>query len=222
MRRLVPLAAATAVLLITAGPTLACGGLIGPNGAVNLLRTTTFAGYHDGIEHYVTSFAFAGGEGEFGSLVPLPDVPTSVERGGDWTLQRLVAGDEPAARVPGPGCRGRRLGTGRGPARGPDRRPRHHRPARRRARGRRLGHRARLPAPAGRARGPGLLRQPLPDLPGRGLRCRCGRRPRAGGWRRDPGPPDHPDRRPVGSAPHPGPRQVRGRDRGSGRVPADR
>jgi hypothetical protein len=95
MRRLVPLAAATAVLLLTAGPTLACGGLIGPNGAVNLLRTTTFAGYHDGVEHYVTAFAFAGGEGEFGSLVPLPDVPTSVEKGGDWTLQRLVLETEP-------------------------------------------------------------------------------------------------------------------------------
>ena len=95
MRRLVPLAAAMAVLLLTAGPTLACGGLIGPNGAVNLLRTTTFAGYHDGVEHYVTAFAFAGGEGEFGSLVPLPDVPTSIERGGDWTLQRLVLETEP-------------------------------------------------------------------------------------------------------------------------------
>jgi hypothetical protein len=95
MRRLVSLAAATAALLLTAGPTLACGGLIGPNGAVNLLRTTTFAGYHDGVEHYVTAFAFAGGEGEFGSLVPLPDVPTSVERGGDWTLQRLVLETEP-------------------------------------------------------------------------------------------------------------------------------
>jgi hypothetical protein len=95
MRRLVSLAAALAALLLTAAPTLACGGLIGPNGAVNLLRTTTFAGYHDGVEHYVTAFAFAGGEGEFGSLVPLPDVPTSVERGGDWTLQRLVLETEP-------------------------------------------------------------------------------------------------------------------------------
>ena len=94
-RRLVSLAAATAALFLTAGPALACGGLIGPNGAVNLLRTTTFAGYHDGVEHYVTAFAFAGGEGEFGSLVPLPDIPTSIERGGDWTLQRLALETEP-------------------------------------------------------------------------------------------------------------------------------
>src|SRR5688572_1799651 len=89
------LAAAMAALLITAVPTLACGGLIGPNGAVNLLRTTTFAGYHDGVEHYVTAFEFAGGGGQFGSITPLPGIPTSVERGGDWTLQRLVLETDP-------------------------------------------------------------------------------------------------------------------------------
>src|SRR5687768_14147250 len=91
MRRLgIILPAALLGLLLTAGPALACGGLIGPNGAVNLLRTTTFAGYHDGVEHYVTSFQFAGGSGQFGSLIPLPGVPTTVEKGGDWTLQRLI------------------------------------------------------------------------------------------------------------------------------------
>ena len=79
-----------AALIATSGPAAACAGLIGPNGAVNLLRTTTFAGYHDGIEHYVTSFKFQGGSGQFGSLVPLPAVPTVVEKGGDWTLQRLI------------------------------------------------------------------------------------------------------------------------------------
>ena len=95
MRRLFTFISAVAALLVTAAPALACGGLIGPNGAVNLLRTTTFAGYHDGVEHYVTAFEFAGGGGAFGSIVPLPDVPTSVERGGDWTLQRLVRETEP-------------------------------------------------------------------------------------------------------------------------------
>jgi hypothetical protein len=87
--------AALAALLMLTAPAMACGGLIGPNGAVNLLRTTTFAGYHDGVEHYVTAFEFAGGEGEFGSIIPLPDVPTSVERGGDWTLQRLRIETDP-------------------------------------------------------------------------------------------------------------------------------
>ena len=89
------LPAVTAVLLLSAAPVLACGGLIGPNGAVNLLRTTTFAGYHDGVEHYVTAFEYAGGGGAFGSLTPLPGVPTSVEKGGDWTLQRLLRETDP-------------------------------------------------------------------------------------------------------------------------------
>jgi hypothetical protein len=96
MRRTLGVLSATLVaLLLTAGPALACGGLIGPNGAVNLLRTTTFAGYHDGVEHYVTAFQFAGGGGAFGSITPLPDVPSSVEKGGDWTLQRLIRETQP-------------------------------------------------------------------------------------------------------------------------------
>jgi hypothetical protein len=78
------------VTVLGAGPALACGGLIGPRGSVNLVRTTTLAAWHDGVEHYVTAFKFAGAGGEFGSIIPLPGVPTNVERGGDWTLQRLV------------------------------------------------------------------------------------------------------------------------------------
>ena len=84
------LAAIAAALIATTQPAAACAGLIGPNGAVNLLRTTTFAGYHDGVEHYVTSFQFAGGSGQFGSLIPLPGIPDKVEKGGAWTLQRLI------------------------------------------------------------------------------------------------------------------------------------
>src|SRR5690349_4208639 len=96
MRRiLAPLLAAGAALMILAAPAAACGGLIGPNGAVNLLRTTTFAGYHAGVEHYVTAFAFAGGGGAFGSITPLPGIPTDVVRGGDWTLQRLIRETDP-------------------------------------------------------------------------------------------------------------------------------
>lgn len=90
------LGAAVATILV-AGPTLACGGLIGPNGAVNLLRTTTFAGYSDGVEHYITAFQFQGGGGAFGSITPLPGVPSSVEKGGDWTLQRLIRETDPPA-----------------------------------------------------------------------------------------------------------------------------
>jgi hypothetical protein len=89
------LGAALLVIALTAIPAFACGGLIGPNGAVNLLQTTTLAAYHDGDEHYITAFQFAGGGGEFGSLTPLPGVPSKVEKGGDWTLQRLVRETEP-------------------------------------------------------------------------------------------------------------------------------
>jgi Uncharacterized protein conserved in bacteria (DUF2330) len=96
MRRfLAGFAAIAAALLATTQPAAACAGLIGPNGAVNLLRTTTFAGYHDGVEHYVTSFQFAGGSGQFGSLIPLPGIPDKVEKGGDWTLQRLIRETNP-------------------------------------------------------------------------------------------------------------------------------
>ena len=99
MRRFIAGAAAlVAAFVVSTQPAAACAGLIGPNGAVNLLRTTTFAGYHDGIEHYVTSFKFQGGSGQFGSLVPLPGVPTLVEKGGDWTLQRLIRETEIAKR----------------------------------------------------------------------------------------------------------------------------
>ncbi len=81
----------TAIMLTAAaGSALACGGLVTPNGTINLLKTTTLAAYHEGIEHYVTSFEFAGEGSEVGSIIPLPGVPTNVIKGGDWTLQRLI------------------------------------------------------------------------------------------------------------------------------------
>jgi hypothetical protein len=83
------IAAGVIALITVAGPAWACGGLIGANGTVNLGTTTTLAAYVGGIEHYITGFSFAGAGGEFGSIVPLPDVPTKVEKAGDWTLQRL-------------------------------------------------------------------------------------------------------------------------------------
>ena len=73
----IPVLAALAAASLIQGPSSAsaCAGLIGSNGAVNLGRTTTLAAYHEGIEHYVTAFEFQGGGGEFGTLIPLPDVP---------------------------------------------------------------------------------------------------------------------------------------------------
>jgi hypothetical protein len=84
------LATAALTLVATAGPAAACGGLVGENGTIQLTKTTTLAAYHAGVERYVTSFQFTGEGEEVGSIIPLPDVPTEVVRGGDWTLQRLA------------------------------------------------------------------------------------------------------------------------------------
>src|SRR5690349_12208323 len=94
MRRQIARAAAVAAIAATlvfgwAVSALACGGLVAPNGTISLTRTTTLAAYHDGIEHYLTSFQFSGKVKSLGSITPLPGVPTKVIKGGDWTLQRL-------------------------------------------------------------------------------------------------------------------------------------
>jgi hypothetical protein len=93
MRRRMVVVGALAVVpvaVLGAAPAGACGGLVGENGTIELVRTTTLAAYSDGVERYVTAFQFTGEGEEVGSIVPLPDVPTKVERGGDWTLQRLA------------------------------------------------------------------------------------------------------------------------------------
>jgi hypothetical protein len=77
-------------VIAAAAPAGACGGLVGENGTIQLTKTTTLAAYHDGVERYVTSFQFTGEGEEVGSIIPLPDIPTEVVRGGDWTLQRLA------------------------------------------------------------------------------------------------------------------------------------
>lgn len=90
MRRFIVTACISLVALaLLAGPALACGGLVSPNGTVQLGRTVTLAAYHDGVEHYVTQFEFEGAGAAFGSIVPLPDEPTKVIKAGRWTLQRL-------------------------------------------------------------------------------------------------------------------------------------
>jgi len=98
MRRVV-LVLVAAVGVVTAGGSYvaACGSLVAANGEVHLVRTTTLAAYHDGVEHYVTSFEFASPEQSFGSIIPLPAAPTTVERGGSWTLQRLEREVSPIA-----------------------------------------------------------------------------------------------------------------------------
>jgi Uncharacterized protein conserved in bacteria (DUF2330) len=90
MRRIVVAAGtAAAAFLLTAAPALACGGLVAPDGDVRLDKATTFVTWHDGVEHYVTSFAYTGAAADVGWIVPLPAVPSKVEAAGKWTLQRL-------------------------------------------------------------------------------------------------------------------------------------
>jgi hypothetical protein len=90
MKRLVVTVALVVPLaLASASPAGACGGLVGENGTIQLVRTTTLAAYSDGVERYMTGFEFTGEGEEVGSLVPLSGVPTEVTKGGDWTLQRL-------------------------------------------------------------------------------------------------------------------------------------
>jgi Uncharacterized protein conserved in bacteria (DUF2330) len=91
--------AAVPVAVLGAAPAGACGGLVGENGTIELVRTTTLAAYSGGVERYVTAFEFIGEGKEVGSIVPLPDVPTKVERGGDWTLQRLAQEVAPPERL---------------------------------------------------------------------------------------------------------------------------
>ena len=88
-RWLIPSAVAIGALIVSAAPAVACGGLVGVNGTIKLTRTTTLAAYHNGLERYVTAFDFSGAGKEVGSIVPLPGVPSKVQRGGNWTLQRL-------------------------------------------------------------------------------------------------------------------------------------
>ncbi len=87
------------VLLIQATPALACGSLIAPDGDVRLSRAATLVAWHDGIEHYLTSFAYQGNESGVGWIVPLPAVPLKIEDGGAWTLQRLQRETLPPAPV---------------------------------------------------------------------------------------------------------------------------
>jgi hypothetical protein len=88
-RGAVALLVGSLALALGAGPALACGGLVGENGTIQLTRTVTLAAYHDGVERYMESFTFTGQGKSVGSITPLPGVPTKVERGGSWTLQRL-------------------------------------------------------------------------------------------------------------------------------------
>jgi hypothetical protein len=100
LKRLVIAALSAGAALTSVIPAAACGGLVAPNGAIRLSRATTLVAWHDGVEHYMTSFAYAGSSFDnFGWIVPLPAVPDKVEEGGGWTLQRLNRETHPQPRA---------------------------------------------------------------------------------------------------------------------------
>jgi hypothetical protein len=89
-RRLLVMFSMTLGLMVAGGTAaLACGGLVAPGHAEVLRKATTLSAWHAGFEHYVTGFEFAGGADHFGYIVPLPGVPSKIEKGGGWTLERL-------------------------------------------------------------------------------------------------------------------------------------
>jgi len=97
LKKMVPaVVIALGVFAFQALPAFACGGLLAPDGDVQLARATTLVAWHDGIERYFTSFSFQGNTAsDLGWIVPLPAVPIKIEAGGAWTLQRLFRETHP-------------------------------------------------------------------------------------------------------------------------------
>ena len=84
-----------ALFLLQAQSAFACGGLVAPDGEVTLSRATTLVAWHNGIEHYLTTFQYQGNVSRLGWIVPLPAVPLKIEDGGAWSLQRLELESHP-------------------------------------------------------------------------------------------------------------------------------
>ena len=89
-------ALAAAIVVGTATAAGACGGLVGENGTIQLVRTTTLAAYHDGVERYVTSFEFTALRRHgYINTEGGPSAPTQIEHGAtfSWTsTARLLCG----------------------------------------------------------------------------------------------------------------------------------
>lgn len=91
LRRLLSLSVLSlALALLGPASAFACGGLVAPGHAEALQRATTLSAWHGGFEHYITGFQFIGSADRFGYIIPLPGVPTKIEKAGEWTLERLL------------------------------------------------------------------------------------------------------------------------------------
>ena len=96
LKKIAALAIALGIFVVQALPAFACGGLIAPDGEVRLQQATTLIAWHNGIEHYLTTFTYFGTSKNIGWIVPLPAVPLRIQDGGAWTLQRLEIESHPA------------------------------------------------------------------------------------------------------------------------------
>ena len=101
-KRFAVLIFAFALFILQSQSAFACGGLVAPDGDVRLERATTLVAWHDGIEHYMTSFTYQGDVKNLGWIVPLPAVPLKIEAGGAWTLQRLFRETHPRVETLAP------------------------------------------------------------------------------------------------------------------------
>ena len=75
LKRLAILVSALALFVLQSQSAFACGGLVAPNGAIRLSRATTLVAWHNGIEHYMTSFTYQGDVSNLGPIAPPPGTP---------------------------------------------------------------------------------------------------------------------------------------------------
>jgi hypothetical protein len=80
-----------ALLVFLPLPVLACGGPLSPNDSVHLTTAQTLVGWHNGIEYYMTNFAYSGEASKFGWVLPLPAQPQKIEEGSMQIFSDLEA-----------------------------------------------------------------------------------------------------------------------------------
>ena len=72
LKRFAILVSALALFVLQSQNAFACGGLIAPDGDIRLSRATTLVAWHNGIEHYITSFTYQGDVSNLGLIETPP------------------------------------------------------------------------------------------------------------------------------------------------------
>ena len=79
LKRFAILVSALALFVLQSQSAFACGGLVAPDGDIRLQRATTLVAWHNGIEHYMTSFTYqensAHSGANLGPIAPPPGTP---------------------------------------------------------------------------------------------------------------------------------------------------